>query len=194
MTPIATRDNIPDYLNQLGLLGRGAEIGVQRGNFSKVLLERWKGATLYLIDIWRPLPKSNDPANVPLHEQKDNLMATLDTIAPYDPRPVIIRDTSLSAASLFRDQSLDFVYIDAAHLYDDARQDILTWAPKITPGGLLMGHDYTYGDINVFDGYGHLTSTFRIEVKQAVDDWAAMSGKEVLATGEPGFKSWIIHM
>jgi hypothetical protein len=52
------------------------------------------------------------------------------------------RMTSLQAASLFDDKSIDFAFIDASHEYEDVLNDIRAWYPKIKPGGMLAGHDY----------------------------------------------------
>lgn len=49
---------------------------------------------------------------------------------------------STESASLFKDRSLDFVYIDACHEYSKVRLDILAWLPKVKSGGTLAGHDY----------------------------------------------------
>jgi hypothetical protein len=43
----------------------------------------------------------------------------------------MIKDFSTEAAQLFADQSLDFVYIDAAHDYANVRADLIAWIPKI---------------------------------------------------------------
>lgn len=51
--------------------------------------------------------------------------------------------TSLRAASLFPRGSVDFVFIDAAHDYTNVKADLLAWWPKIRPGGVLAGHDYS---------------------------------------------------
>lgn len=53
-----------------------------------------------------------------------------------------IRMTSLEAATLYKDGSLDFVFIDASHDYENVKADILAWRPKVKPGGFLGGHDY----------------------------------------------------
>lgn len=54
-----------------------------------------------------------------------------------------LRMTSVEAAKLFEDKSLDFVFIDASHQYEDVKNDILAWKPKMKNGGILAGHDYT---------------------------------------------------
>jgi hypothetical protein len=46
------------------------------------------------------------------------------------------------AAALVPDGWADFVFIDAGHSYEAARQDIALWTPKVRPGGWLGGHDY----------------------------------------------------
>lgn len=55
-----------------------------------------------------------------------------------------IQSTSLEAANQFEDNSLDFVHIDASHLYEDAIEDIRAWYPKVKPGGLITGDDYPW--------------------------------------------------
>jgi len=53
-----------------------------------------------------------------------------------------IRKTSVEAAPLIEDESLDFVYIDACHQYENVLTDIKTWLPKIKPKRFIGGHDY----------------------------------------------------
>jgi predicted O-methyltransferase YrrM len=55
-----------------------------------------------------------------------------------------IQSTSLEAANNFEDNSLDFVHIDASHLYEDVIEDIRAWYPKVKPGGLITGDDYSW--------------------------------------------------
>ena len=50
--------------------------------------------------------------------------------------------SSIAAAKQYKDNSLDFVFIDAGHSYEEVRQDIKTWLPKVKQGGWLAGHDY----------------------------------------------------
>lgn len=53
-----------------------------------------------------------------------------------------IRTTSLNAVEKFDDESIDFVFIDGSHEYEDIKNDIISWLPKVKKGGILAGHDY----------------------------------------------------
>jgi cephalosporin hydroxylase len=53
-----------------------------------------------------------------------------------------IQATSLEASEKFEDESLDFVFIDASHDYDNVLVDINAWYPKVKVGGYISGDDY----------------------------------------------------
>ena len=40
------------------------------------------------------------------------------------------------------DAALDFVYIDGRHDFAGVTEDLVSWWPKLCPGGLLGGHDW----------------------------------------------------
>jgi hypothetical protein len=54
---------------------------------------------------------------------------------------------SYDAPEFYEDESLDFVFIDASHEYENVKKDIINWYPKVKFGGVIAGHDYTYPDV-----------------------------------------------
>ena len=147
-------DLIPQLLNQLCPNGKGVEIGVFKGEFSKHILENWDG-TLYLVDPWRELDEAEyaDSSNHKNHNAA--YLETMSRIAGHEDRAFMIRALSHQAASLFPNNSLDYVYIDGNHAYEWVKQDIETWWPKLKKGGIFAGHDYIsmdwYNDPNFLD-------------------------------------------
>jgi predicted O-methyltransferase YrrM len=57
----------------------------------------------------------------------------------------LITKTSDDAVSDFQDESLDFVYIDGIHTYDQVKKDIQNYLSKVKKGGVIGGHDYVQG-------------------------------------------------
>jgi predicted O-methyltransferase YrrM len=55
-----------------------------------------------------------------------------------------LRSFSVEASKNFDDNSLDFIFIDAAHDYQSVLNDLTHWYPKLKVGGLIGGHDYYY--------------------------------------------------
>lgn len=54
-----------------------------------------------------------------------------------------IRKLSSDAVSSFALESVDFVYIDGCHTYDQVKKDIINYLPVVKKGGFIGGHDYT---------------------------------------------------
>lgn len=179
--------------------GRGAEIGVFKGEFSKHILSNWDG-TLYMIDVWRALGEEYlDSSN-----HREHLSAyseAMNNISGYEDRGIMLRADSKIASDMFPDDTFDFVYIDANHAYDFVKQDIELWYPKVKWGGYLMGHDYInldwYNDPNFLpngkdkhiwngDFYHGVFG-----VNPAVDEFCEEYGFDLTLTKE-WFGSWCI--
>jgi hypothetical protein len=58
-----------------------------------------------------------------------------------------IREFSIEAAKRFTNNSLAFVYLDASHDYENVKNDIDAWYPKIKKNGMLAGHDWQHPDV-----------------------------------------------
>jgi hypothetical protein len=73
---------------------------------------------------------------------------TKNLLNKYGDRVSLIRKTSIDAGKLVNDESLDFVFIDANHVYDYVKSDILLWSKKVKIGGYIIGHDYNKNDVD----------------------------------------------
>lgn len=54
---------------------------------------------------------------------------------------------SWEGASLYENNSLDFVFLDAAHDYESVKKDLNAWLPKVKVGGVFAGHDIPYFEV-----------------------------------------------
>jgi hypothetical protein len=116
----------------------GAEIGVERGGYSKVLCEANPGVKLYCVDPWLAYSEYTD------HVKQSKLDGFYDEAKERlkDFNCAIIKKTSMDAVRTFKDNFLDFVYIDGNHRLENAIEDIVFWSKKVKPGGIISGHDF----------------------------------------------------
>ncbi len=166
---------------------RGAEVGTLRGNTSRHLLDKHPALFLLMIDTWeRPAPSSayaasgDSAARQSASQQFANMSMAYQQTAFAEDRRDILRCSADEAVGLVPEQSLDFAFIDADHTFDQVRNDIQNWWPKIRNGGILSGHDYN----SPKDRSGHWG------VKKAVDEFAAHMQLDVV---EHGCNVWSIQ-
>ncbi len=128
----------------------GAEIGVKRGSNAVAICRQMPDVKLYLIDLW---PEQSKNLRFEAYYQQ-----TKKRMGPYD--ATFMRMTSMEAVGKFKNCSLDFIYIDAAHDFDNIMLDLIYWVPKVKIGGIVSGHDYSVfpgGVLRAVNGYtfGH---------------------------------------
>ena len=122
---------------------RGAELGIWYGQTFFNLMDAHPSLHLIGVDIWT----DHDCDKVSHHGNQAKNRAEVyrrHERGGYAGRSEIMEMTTAEAAKLVPDESLDFVFIDAAHDYDSVCADITNWAPKVKPGGFLTGHDYEW--------------------------------------------------
>ena len=122
----------------------GLEVGVQSGNFSIAQLAGGH-QRLHLVDPWRHLVDWKKPANVKQGAHDALYRSVLERVVRRfgSDRVIVHRNTSEAAALEFADESLDYIYIDGDHTVGGVLADCLLWWPKLKPGGLFFGDDFT---------------------------------------------------
>lgn len=113
-----------------------AEVGVATGEFSRKIIDICCPKKLYCIDIW---------LDEEAYEQtKERLRDEISS-----GQVVLLRGDSRELLETLKDESLDFVYIDAMHDYEHPRQELDVCRRKVVKDGLICGHDYTLLDIKM---------------------------------------------
>ena len=66
----------------------------------------------------------------------------LENLRNYGSKINLIRNFSNLAVSLFQDNTIDFIYIDARHDFCGVYEDLILYFPKLKCNGIMAGHDY----------------------------------------------------
>jgi hypothetical protein len=185
--PDCSRDDLPQLFLEMGFKV-GAEIGVDRGEFSEVIAK--SGLKLYSVDPWFSYEdyehtRGQDELNS-LYER------TKKRLAPYS-NCTIVRKNSMDAAKDFEDGSLDFVYIDGNHQFKYVAEDICEWAKKVKVGGIICGHDYIYTDPRTQAGICHVIYVLNAYTKAyKIENWYLLGTKDrVEGEKRDRFRSWM---
>lgn len=130
---IASRKDLARYFKELDYKV-GAEVGVDAGAYSEILCQENPGLKLYCIDIWDLDAGGSRQMRLRKYAEAKKVLAQYDT--------TLIKKYSADALNDFENNSLDFVYIDAGHTFDEVMMDIISWTKKVKKGGIVSGHDY----------------------------------------------------
>jgi predicted O-methyltransferase YrrM len=106
----------------------GAELGVHEGVTHFHLLDACPNLTMIGVDIYTG-------------KQAVFWKAINKKTKQYGARSQFYRMPTDLAANKIKDESLDFVFIDADHKYYSVIADIKKWSPKVKIGGFVSGHD-----------------------------------------------------
>ena len=125
----------------------GAELGVSSGETFFSLLKSNPNLFLYGIDTWK-LQEDNKledySDDLSLDERKNIVFSQLNM---FPNRCKIYEERTDEAYKHFKNDSLDFIFIDADHSYKSVKKDIELWTPKVKTTGMIFGHDVNWGDV-----------------------------------------------
>jgi len=133
----------PSYKNLLKFDNPIAvEVGVLEGFNSKLALSFIDFEKYYLVDPYKEY-EHKDLGQLDKINQKewDNIYNKVIERFSNEKNVEIKRKTSIEASKDFKDESVDFVYLDGDHSREGVLLDLRSWFPKVKKGGYIAGHD-----------------------------------------------------
>lgn len=146
-------------LKELSTLCNGdmLEIGCWTGHSTSILANRAKEieAKVIVVDNFR----GNE--GTPLHEFAENnsvyKIFNENMIAlGFDKHIKLFNMDSDQAHIFINDNSVELLFIDAGHVYEDVKNDLINYIPKVKKGGIICGHDYesdTFDEAHINEDY-----------------------------------------
>lgn len=132
---IAVLQNRPEWTH-------GAEIGVATGRTLNGVLQECPNLHMIAVDAFAYVEDSEQSGmyrDLPHEDNEETVRAIAEA---YPGRVTVLKGLSHVVAREVPDASLDFVFIDASHMYVEVKRDLLAWIPKVKDDGWIMGHDY----------------------------------------------------
>ena len=130
----------------------GAEIGVHVGESFLTLLQTCPNISkLYGVDPYVPYidylkeeGQSFDPMVVDEKEIEYIKLVSYhrQKFSGHKDKIVFYEMDSIEASKKVEDKSLDFIFIDSYCSFEQAKDDIKVWYPKVKDGGIFAGHDW----------------------------------------------------
>jgi|MDTE01.2.fsa_nt_gb hypothetical protein len=125
-----------------------AEVGVWKGEFTREIVQR-QPKELYLIDPWA-FQKTEFPNRwfsgkiAKSQEDMDKIHASIAETFGVMPNVHILRNKSVDAFKMIKDDTFDWVYIDGNHEEEPTLQDLRDSYRTTKKGGYITGDDYSW--------------------------------------------------
>ena len=127
--------------------GIGAEIGVFRGHFSDILLEKLRPSKLYLVDHWTlegsyfdwgDSYTSNNTLPTAFAREEVELR-----VSKHPDTDVVLIEGDFPECAPAIVEPLDWLYLDANHRYQHVLRHLYAASKLSKPDGVIMGDDWT---------------------------------------------------
>ena len=141
----------------------GSWLGQSAAYMATEIANSNKNIEFHCVDLWESNEEYKDQEVVKENKFFETFLKNIHPVKNYI-KP--IKAASLTAVTQFEDEYFDFIFIDAAHDYENVKKDIKAWFPKIKKGGIFAGHDFI---------------TSHMGVMRAVSEWSDLNKKEIIA-------------
>lgn len=137
---ISNKGLVP-YIKRQGEKLKGIEIGTCRAESTAYFLE--KCPNIDLLTTIDPYKGYQDWNGEITQETVERFMEVAKkNLKQYGKRVKMLREESVNAAGTFKDESVDFIFVDGDHSYDATLADCEAYYQKLKKGGIFCGHDY----------------------------------------------------
>jgi len=137
-------EGLPQYINQLGEGTVGLELGVWTGeNFANILQQCPGIKTLYGMDPYAPYQDWNRMITQEIIDDVKRQSMENIHLSGHEDKVQFFFNTAAEGLDLIPDGSLDFIFVDGDHSYENAKHDITNYYSKVRSGGLYAGHDFS---------------------------------------------------
>lgn len=165
-----------------------AELGVFKGDFSKIIYNTITPSLMILIDSWsdKIIGSGDVDGNNMTSENGLKLYEHVKNTFLNNEKVKIYRDYT-SILSTFDDNFFDIIYIDADHTFDGCLFDLNLSFKKIKNGGYIMGHDYGQNMVKSKKEYN-------FGVVKAVNQFCLNNNQKISAITNDGCISYLIEV
>ncbi len=130
-----------------------AELGVDKGDFSKKILLYNEPEKLILIDSWNTNRYNDSKYSYVKNRFKNYSQVIID------------RGFSENRLKKYDDNYFDWLYIDTTHSYQQTKKELELAKDKVKIDGYITGHDYCTGNVNTGYKYGVITAVHEFCIK-----------------------------
>ncbi|WP_194976838.1 class I SAM-dependent methyltransferase [Aquiflexum lacus] len=145
---VPTREDLLALLPKNGVV---AELGVDRGGFSEKILKINTPLKLCLIDVWQSKRYPEKLYQEVSSKFKEELK---------NKKVEIHRGYSTEVVNNFPEGYFDWIYIDTVHDYRITKLELELYRSKLKKGGIIAGHDFIVGEIDVPWKYGVIEAVY----------------------------------
>lgn len=149
-----------------------AELGVFKGDFSRMIYDICQPRELYLCDLFSGYVQSGDVdgSNVEFH-QGYQLKNMVKEKFSHDLHVAISQKDSVEFLKSFPDQYFDFIYIDSSHQYEHTKNELNEALRVVKNGGIIAGHDYNEMHFKgVFDAVNEFITENNLPLETTTQD------------------------
>lgn len=128
-------------LNVLPKNGITAELGVGKGEFSKLILEITLPKLHYCVDLWGPIATNVQGTYYTDQETWEKRFQEIKKeFKNFNVQ--FIRDMTYNLPKYCEPKSFDWVYVDGDHTYNGCMKDLQAVKDLVKDDGMILGHDY----------------------------------------------------